>query len=561
MVSISMEKISQSKNKSLALPVRLLLCLVFSVSITVGFAQQKVRKVIQIENAEYLLYDQTINTNAQRLIGNVKLSHNNMVLFCDSAWSYTVSNSVDCFGNVHIISNDTLHLYAKTIKYKGDESMANARGEVVLKNPTMTLTTDSLDFDTKNEIGYYDKWGKIVDSTNTLTSRVGTFFSQQNEMFFRDSVKLVNPEYVMTSDTMKYNTQTEVVHILGPTHIIGDSSYLYSENGWFDTKNNTSELLKNSTIRKGDTQLEGDYIFYNDNTGQGNARGNVIINDYKNSIIVAGNKASYNDFSQYAYVTDSALFIQYSNSDSLFLHADTLYTQPDTTVENQKKVLTYRNVRFYKTDMQGICDSLVYFTKDSTIQLHIDPVLWAEKSQMTANYIELINNSEPPSIIDMKENSFIIQENDSMKFNQIKGKDMVGLIAESKLYRIDVSGNGQSIYYPADEKTFIGMNKAESSNIILYLADNKINRISFIKSPIGTLSPIVFDKIDPESRLEGFNWRGGERPLNKLDIFRSSSGGPLPENLPNSAIDNTLPSVEGLRDSTIELLQDQKSEE
>jgi len=211
--------------------------------------------------------------------------------------------------------------------------------------------------------------------------------------------------------------------------------------------------------------------------------------------------------------------------------------------------------------MQGICDSLVYFTKDSTIQLHIDPVLWSENSQMTANYIELINNSEPPSIIDMKENSFIIQENDSMKFNQIKGKDMVGLIADSKLYRIDVNGNGQSIYYPADEKNLIGMNKAESSNIILYLADNKINRISFIKSPVGTLSPIIFDKIDPESRLEGFNWRGGERPLNKLDIFRSSTGEPLPENLPNSDIDNKLPPVEGLRDSTIELLQNQQPEE
>jgi len=556
-----MEKISQSKNKSLAIPVRLLLCLIFTLPLINCIAQQKVTKVIHIEYADSVLSDFLEYRNAQRWIGNVKFSHNNMILFCDSAWSYSVSNSVDCFGNVHIISNDTLHLYSKTINYKGDESMANARGDVILKNPTMTLTTDSLDFDTKNEIGYYVNWGKILDSTNTLTSRVGTYFSQQSEMFFRDSVKLVNPDYVMTSDTMKYNTLTEVVHILGPTHIIGDSSYLYSENGWFDTKNNTSELLKNSTIRKGDTQLEGDYIYYNDNSGEGNARGNVIINDYKNSIIVAGNKATYNDFSQYAYVTDSALFIQYSESDSLFLHADTLYTRPDTSAENQKMVLCYQNVRFYKTDMQGICDSLVYFTKDSTIQLHIDPVLWSENSQMTANYIELINNSEPPSIIDMKENSFIIQENDSMKFNQIKGKDMVGLIADSKLYRIDVNGNGQSIYYPADEKNLIGMNKAESSNIILYLADNKINRISFIKSPVGTLSPIIFDKIDPESRLEGFNWRGGERPLNKLDIFRSSTGEPLPENLPNSDIDNKLPPVEGLRDSTIELLQNQQPEE
>jgi lipopolysaccharide export system protein LptA len=552
-----MGKISHQQNTSLAFPVRLLLCLVFCTSITDLHAQRKVPKVINIEDAEYLAYDQSVVADAQRLIGNVKLSHNTMVLYCDSAWSYTVSNSVDCFGNVHIISNDTLHLYSDKINYKGDESMAFAVGNVTMKNPQMTLTTESLDFDTKNEIGYYTNWGKIVDSTNTLTSRVGTYYSQQNEMFFRDSVKLVNVDYIMTSDTMKYNTQTEVVKILGPTHIIGDSSYLYSENGWFDTKNNTTELLKNSTIRKGDSQLEGDFIYFNDNTGEGNARGNVIINDYKNSIIVAGNKATYNDFSQYAFVTDSALFIQYFDNDSLFLHADTLYTQPDTTFENQKMVLCYRNARFFKSDMQGICDSLVYFTRDSTIQLHIDPVLWSENSQMTADFIELINNSVPPSMVYMKENSFIIQEMDSTKFNQIKGKNMVGYIAESKLYRIDVSGNGQSIYYPADDNDLIGMNKAESSNISLYLSDNKINRISFIKSPVGTLSPVMFDKIDPESRLEGFNWRDNERPFDKFDIFRNKEGTALPDNLPNSTIENPLPQVEGLRDSTIEMLEKQ----
>jgi lipopolysaccharide export system protein LptA len=545
-----MGSITHKNNISLAIPVRLLLLLFVIFSVPSVFAQQKVRKIINIESAEYLLYDESVISNAQRLIGNVKLSHNNMVLFCDSAWSYTTSNSVDCFGNVHIISNDTLHMYANTINYNGDESLAKSRGNVILKDPKLTLTTDSLDFDSKNEIGYYNNWGKIVDSTNTLTSMVGVYYSKNNEMFFRDSVKLVNDDYVMTSDTMKYNTQTEVVHILGPTHIIGDSSYLYSENGWFDTKNNTTELLKNSTIRKGDTQLEGDYIFYNDNTGEGNAKGNVIINDYKNSVIVAGNKATYNDFSQYAFITDSALFVQYYQNDSLFLHADTLYTQPDTTAKDQKMVTTYRNVRFFKTDMQGICDSLVYFTKDSTIQLHINPVLWSENDQMTANYIELINNSVPPSMVYLKENSFIIQELDSAKYNQIKGKDMEGFIAESKLYRINVSGNGQSIYYPADNKSYIGMNKAESSNIILYLADNKIRRISFIKSPIGTLKPIL-EQVDPQSKLEGFKWLGSERPINKLDIFRNKNGSPLPMNLPNSTIENKLPQVDGLRKASL----------
>lgn len=532
----------KTQYKSLTIPVRLLLCISFLVFSLALNAQQKVKKAISIDNADYLMFDQTVASDAQRLIGNVKISHKNMVMFCDSAWSYQSTNSVDAFGNVHVISNDTLHMYARIIHYNGDFSLAEARGNVILRDPKLTLTTDSLDFDTKNEIGYYNTGGKIVDSTNTLTSIIGRYYSQINELFFKDSVKLVNKDYVMTSDTMKYNTKTEIVYIVGPTHIIGDSSYLYSENGWFDTKKNLSELLKNSTIRKGDTQLQGDFINYDDNTGKGFARGNVIINDFKNNIIVAGNNATYNDFSQNAFITDSAMFIQYQNNDSLFLHADTLYTQPDTSAQDQKMVITYNNARFFKPDMQGACDSLVYFTKDSTIQLFNDPILWSENDQLTADYIEVINNSKPPSEVLMKNNSFIVQEIDSAKYNQIKGKNMVGLIRESTLYQINVDGNGQSIYYPADDKSFIGMNKAESSNIILYLADNKIKRISFIKSPVGTLNPLM-EKIAPDSFLPDFKWRGSERPQNKFDIFRNKNGLPLPVNLPKSNIENKLPSA------------------
>ena len=530
-----------------------LLLFIFLITTTLfSSAQGKAKKEIHIEDADYLLYDQSVAENAQRLIGNVKLSHQNMVLFCDSAWFYSTSNSADCFGNVHIISNDTIDMYSNFLNYLGDEKMARASGNVVLKDPKLTLTTDSLDFDTENQTGYYTTGGKIVDSTNVLTSIIGTYYAQLNEVFFRDSVKLVNEDYVMTSDTMKYNTKTAIAYIIGPTHIIGDSSYLYSENGWFDTQKNISELLKNSTIRRGDSQLQGDYIYYEDNTGKGKANGNVVINDFKNEIIIAGNKATYNDFTKFATMTDSALFIQYYNNDSLFLHADTLMTMNDTSAVDAKLVITYNNVRFFKSDMQGICDSLVYFSKDSTIQLYKDPVIWSDISQLTADFIEMINNDVPPNEVHLKENSFIIQELDSMKYNQIKGKDMVGFIdSTNNLYRINVNGNGQSIYYPEDDKDYIGTNKAESSNIVLYLEKNKIKRISFLTSPVGKMNPLL-EEISPETRLEGFLWKGNERPLNKLDIFRDKSGSPLPSSLPQSEIDNQLPEINGLKQSTID---------
>ncbi len=528
--------------KSLPVLVRLYLLIALLLFNFHSTAQKRTRKEIVIEEAEYLIYKQSVAQNVQRLLNNVKLSHQNMVMYCDSAWFYAASNSVDAFGKVHIISNDTLNMYSDFINYRGNDGIAKAIGNVKLKDPKLTLTTDTLDFDTKTEVGYYESGGKIVDSTNVLTSMIGRYYSQKNELFFKDSVKLVNKDYVMTSDTMKYNTVSEVATILGPTHIIGDSSYLYSEKGWFDTKNNISELLKNSTIRKGDSQLQGDYIYYEDNTGKGIAKGNVIINDFKNKIIIAGDNAKYNDFTQNALMADSALFIQYYNSDSLFLHADTLFTKPDTSEVNQKLVLCYNNVRFYKSDTQGQSDSLVYFTKDSTIQLFIEPVIWAENSQLSAEFIEMKNYAVPPNKVFLKENSFIIQEMDSLKFNQIKGKNMVGLINKSnQLYQINVSGNGQSIYYPEDDKDYVGVNKAESSNIILYLNENKINRISFLNTPVGIMSPIK-EGLDPETRLEGFKWRENERPFDKYDIFRSKNNDITPKTLPKSDINLILPS-------------------
>ncbi|MDA3930698.1 MAG: LPS export ABC transporter periplasmic protein LptC, partial [Prolixibacteraceae bacterium] len=323
-----------------------------------------------------LLSDETVVENAKRLVGNVILSHNNMIMKCDSAWAYTTTNSVDAFGNVHIISNDTLNLWAEFINYNGNTSFAYARKNVKLEDPSLTLFTDSLDFDMNEEIGYYNFGGKIIDSTNVLNSKIGRYYSKTSTVHFIENVRLKNEDYTLRTDTLLYNTNTEIVSFDGPTRIIGDSTNIYSTLGWFNTKTQESELNENSTIRRGETQLQGDYIHYNDANKEGIAKGNVVINDYEKQMIIAGNNAIYDDFDQYAIVTDSAMWVQYYEDDSLFLHADTLYTIPDTSMAGQKMLIAYNNVRFFRSDMQGISDSLIYFSKDSTIQLFSDPVIW-----------------------------------------------------------------------------------------------------------------------------------------------------------------------------------------
>jgi lipopolysaccharide export system protein LptA len=527
---------------SLSYLVRLLLLCPFILSSFIVFSQEKTKKVINIEHADVLRSNQGTKENIRRLIGNVELSHKNILMFCDSVWFYSEKNMVDAFSNVHIISNDTVHIKADFINYNGETEIAHARRNVELTDPSITLTTDSLDFDMKTDIGYYEHGGKIVDSTNTLTSIIGRYYSQKNEVFFTNSVKLVNDDYQMFTDTMTYNTNTETATFSGETTILGDSTNIYSTDGWFNTQTNETSLGKNSTIRRGNTQIQANNLFYNDTKNEGYASGSVIINDFANNMIVMGNKAEYDDFDEYALVTDSAVWVQYYEEDSLFLHADTLYTIPDTSAVDAKLLITYHDVRFYRKDIQGLGDSLVYYTKDSTIQLFNDPVLWSMENQMTADFIEFKNNTTKPSEVYLTNNSFIIQEVDSSKHNQIKGKDMVGYIRDQQLYQIDVNGNGQSIYYPADDKELIGVNKAESSNIVIYLSENRINRITFKGNPTGVMNPLM-DVVPEDTMLEGFNWRQSDRPRNKHDIFDIQSDTSKTINLPNPTLKKELPAI------------------
>lgn len=532
---------SKYKSKSLTSAVGLLLLLITIFALTPATLAQSRRKII-IKQADSLLTNKDI-PGVQRLIGNVILTHENIVLTCDSAWLHSNSNMVDAFNNVHIVSNDTLDMKAQHINYNSENKMAKARFDVILTDPSLTLTTDSLDYDMENNIGYYNYGGKVIDSTTILTSTIGQYYSQLNDVFFKEDVVAVHENYTIYSDTMKYNTELGIVKIIGPTRIIGDSTYIYSEDGWYDTNTKISQLEKNSILKRGETQMQGDFIHYDDHGASGFAKGNVIINDFKSKIIVAGHHVTYNDFSQNAVVSDSALFIIYDKGDSLFLHADTLFTMPDTSATDAKIIKNYHQVRFFKTDLQGACDSLVYFSKDSTIQLFNEPIIWTQENQMTGDFIEIVNKKAEPTEVHIQNNAFIIQQVDSTLFNQIKGKNMIGYIKENQLYLVDVDGNGQSVYYPADDKGVFGINHAESSNIRLYLAKNKIQKINFVTTPTGFMDPIQTTE-ETSNELEGFDWKDAIRPKDQLQIFSILDH---PSRMPLKPIVEALPPLEEMK--------------
>jgi len=484
-------------------------------------AQEKKR--IDIERAEALSYAYDIDSTAQRLVGNVRLRHKDVLMFCDSAYMYSSRNEVDAFGNVHIVQGDTLHLYGRYLNYNGDNKLAKVRRDVTLKDKSITLTTDSLDFDMNINMGYYNCGGKIVDTANVLTSIIGRYYSDEDLVFFKDSVVITNDDFILEADTLKYNSKTEVAYLTGPTTITGtkEKGTLYSEKGWYNTRTGISELYKSSRLEQNEQILEGDTLFYNRNTGIGESRHDVKLKDLKNHTLITGKLAKYNEITDKAMVTDSVVFMQYSEKDTLYMSADTLRSVPDTAgIKKDSKIfLAYKRVRFFRNDLQGMCDSLTYQMRDSTISMYFNPVLWSENNQMSADYVELISNEPDPDFVKMEENAFIIAKEDSLKYNQISGKKMTGFIRDNELYKVDVNGNGRSAYYTKDEESDIGLNLMESSRIRIELKESKIKNISFAGGATGKVIPI--DQIKPkEDRLKGFNWREKERPINKEDIFR-----------------------------------------
>lgn len=486
-----------------------LLCVV-----SVSFSQEK--KKVEILRAGSLKSSENIAENAQRLIDSVLIRHKNILMWADSAYTYP-GNRVDAFGNVHIKQDDTLHLYANTVYYDGDKQFAQAWGKVRLVNKSTTIYTDTLDYDLEKNISYYDDFGRIVDSATTITSIIGKYMIDQNLLYFYRDVVAVNDNKTLESDTVVYNTETSRVLINGPTTIRDSSTTLYAENGWYNTDTGEAELLENPEISNPTQNVKANYIKYNKQSENARAIGNVRILDAENQSLIRGNLAVYSDLLETATVTDSAVYINFTETDTLFLHADTLRAVPDT-IEGERVISAYYGVRFFKTDLQGICDSMIYYTKDSVVQLHNNPVVWSDNQQLSADLIELQQLTDAPDQLHLTNNSFIVSKQDSGRFDQIKGKNMTGYIVNEQLSNIEVDGSGQTLYYARNKEQIIGLNRAESSRISIRFKTGKIDRISFLKAPEGELKPLL-ELTEEEKTLKGFDWKIYLRPLSKHDIF------------------------------------------
>lgn len=492
----------------------------FCVAIS-SFAQ---KTKVEITHTDLMKGDREI----RRLYGNVVFKHGDAYMYCDSALSYSKDNRFEAYGRVRIVNKDVT-IYGDTLHYSSVENLASLSGEVKMVHGQMTLTTHYLDYDLKQNFGSYKNGGKIVDATNVLTSSIGRYYVNERLLLFKNDVVLTNPNYVMHTDTLKYKTSTNVAFFVGPTTVTSDENMIYTQNGWYNTQADQAQLYEKSYLNSGSKFVYGDDMFYDRNKDEGTIKKNAMVRDTNEEMTLYSQYCFYEGLQKRVFMTDSVLAVKAIEGDSLYLHADSLffaqYTIPpiDSTQKDSvtyEVIQAYHKVRFYKSDLQGVCDSVVYNAMDSMIYLCTKPVVWSDENQMTGFDIRLklgANNSRIEQII-IQSDAFVVAQCDEDKFNQMKGKSLIGYIKNNELVRVDMFQNGETLYYLKDDDEIVGVNRAICSDISAYLKDGKINQIVFKNKPEGTFSPLKqFPK--KMSLIDKFKWHETIRPLSPEDVY------------------------------------------
>ncbi len=491
-----------------------------------AFGQKKTK--IRLVRAEQMQGKKSAGEELNIFVGNVVFEHDSAYLYCDSAVFNNAKNNLHAYDNVHIALSDTLNLYGDFLNYNGNTRVATVEGNVRLVDNDATLYTDRLIYERNTKIAYYTTGGHIVNEDNNLKSRLGFYYTDLKELRFKDSVVLTNPDYTLRSDTLLYNTLTEIAYISGPTTIRGENEFLYAEDGWYNTQTDETHLKINPHITYKEQYLAGDSIYYEKESGVGQVFGNVFMKDTVQDVVVTGNYADYRRKEGFAYATDSAVAVLIDGADSLFLHADTLRMTFDST-ESPRDLLAYFKCKFYRPNLQGMCDSLVYSFTDSTISMYHDPALWTQANQITAKLIRIFSSGQQLDSMHIRNSSFIISidKYDLDKYNQIKGKNMVGYFRNNELYLIKVEGNSETIYFVREDKGgLVGINKALASNMEIWVEERQISDIFYEESPDATLYPE--NEFPPEElRLRDFKWLGEYRPKRRADIFDWQPVGPV----------------------------------
>jgi lipopolysaccharide export system protein LptA len=476
-------------------------------------------KQIVIQHSDFLDISEKEVPGAIVLTGNIVIMHEGVRMTCNKAYHFTKSNFIKVFGNVNMVQGDTLFMNSKYAEYNGNTKFAYATGDVVMRDPKMTLATDTINFDRSSQQAYYNSRGTIRDPENTLVSNSGRYYLNQKKFQFLEAVTVTNPRQTIKTNHLDYYTNSGHAYVFGPSTITSATNTIYTTKGFYDTKKDEGKLQKGSKITYKDRLIEGDDIYYDRKLDFARAKNNVKVTDTINNFVLKGNYAEVYKQKDSMFITKKAVAITLFEKDSVYFHAKKLLV---TGKPENRIIRGSNNARFFKKDMSGKCDSIHYNQKVGLTQMIGKPIFWNGKNQMTGDLMHLISDAKTEKVDSLKvlNNAFIISKDTIGEgFNQVKGQNLFGKFKDNKLHEVDVVKNTEVIFYMRNEKNeLIGINKNVSSKINMILEGNNIETITFFTNVDGIIYP---EEELPENarKLKGFIWRGDEQILTKEDLF------------------------------------------
>ena len=492
-------------------------------AVTADSSSTRSKSYIHMLHTDVTRFDEAVNPDAWILVGDVRFRRDSMYMFCDSAHYFQKKNAFQAFGNVRMEQGDTLFLFGDYLDYDGDTNIARVRHNVRLIDKNTVLTTDSLDFDRNENLGYFIEHGTLFDGESNLTSCYGEYNVDTKDAFFQYDVCLEHPDFKMLSDTLFYNTGSKMATILGPTNMYSNDSEVYSERGRYNTVKRLAYLLDRSILYNDNKDVTADSIFYDMNKGYSEVFGNIVYNDTVNRNMLTGEYAYLNEMVDSAYVTGRAVVTDYSQRDSLFMHADTIWAVSYNldTDSLYRQIKAYNKVRAWGEEMQAVCDSLIFDSRDSCMTMYKDPILWNKGVQLLGEEIKVYMDTASIDWVHVINQTLYAEpvrsEND---YNQIKGQEMKFYFDEGRLSEMQVIGSVEIIFYPIDDSdsTLVGMNTTIAGRAIAYLDRGKVEKMIIPKEAKGVFYPMSQRPYE-KRYLDNFAWFDYVRPQNKDDIF------------------------------------------
>ena len=484
--------------------------------------QQPAKKsYVHLLHTDITRFDEAVDPDAWILVGNVNFRRDSMYMFCDSAHYYQKQNSFLAFGNVRMQQGDTLFLYGDYLDFDGVTNIARVRSNVKLIDKNVVLETDSLDYDRNRNLGYFFEYGVLYDETGTLRSYYGDYNTVTKTAVFMDDVTLENSKFLLLSDTLYYNTDSKLATIVGPTNIYTGGTEVYSESGTFNTATRLATLVERPVLFNSNRNVTADSIFYDTGRGYSEVFCNIIYTDTINRNLLTGEYAFIDEVTDSAYVTDRAMAVDFSQRDSLFVHSDTIWTVTynNDTDSLYRMVRAYHRVRAWGKNMQAVCDSLVFDSRDTCMTMYKDPILWNGKLQLLGEVVKVYMNDSTIEWVNVIDQSLYVERFDSTVYNQIRGKEMEFYFTDGELREMQVIGSVEVVFYPLDsDSTYIGMNTTTAGRLMVYMKDRKVEKVVVPKDSKGVFYPM---SKRPENKrfLENFAWFDYVRPLSKEDIF------------------------------------------